>query len=47
MACRAGITTRPEDRETEWKQKYPNMRNWKVFGPFNQPENNRNALQIR
>ena len=30
MGCRAGITTRPDERKTEWQRKYPNMHNWKV-----------------
>jgi len=34
MGCRAGITTRPSERKTEWQQHYPNMRNWQLFGPF-------------
>ena len=34
MGCRAGITTRPTDRKTEWQQRYPNMRNWLLSGPF-------------
>ena len=38
MSCRAGITTRPKDRKMEWKQDYPNMRNWQVFGPFSTRE---------
>lgn len=34
MKCRAGITTRPEDRKQEWKVRYPSMKNWELFGPF-------------
>ncbi len=34
MACRAGITTRLDERKTEWQQRYPGMRNWQAFGPF-------------
>jgi hypothetical protein len=34
MSCRAGITTRPEERKKEWLIEYPSMRNWQVFGPF-------------
>jgi hypothetical protein len=34
MSCRAGITTRPSDRQREWKQKYPGLYNWQLFGPF-------------
>jgi hypothetical protein len=34
MACRAGITTRPTDRKNEWKERYPNMRDWGLVGPF-------------
>ena len=34
MPCRAGITTRPDERKKEWKQKEPTMRNWKLVGPF-------------
>ncbi len=28
MGCRAGITTRPEERKREWKRRYPTLRNW-------------------
>ena len=34
MGCRVGITTRPTERKNEWLLKYPNMRNWQLFGPF-------------
>lgn len=34
MPCRAGITTRLEQRKQEWKQQFPAMRNWQTFGPF-------------
>jgi len=34
MSCRAGITTRPNERKTEWQAKYPKMSNWQLFGPF-------------
>ena len=34
MGCRVGITTRPSERKAEWQQRYPNMRNWQLVGPF-------------
>lgn len=34
MPCRVGITTRLEERKKEWEQRYPAMRNWQAFGPF-------------
>jgi hypothetical protein len=34
MACRAGITTRPDERKREWERKEPTLRNWQLFGPF-------------
>ena len=34
MACRVGITTNLERRKAEWQKKYPNLRNWKKFGPY-------------
>jgi hypothetical protein len=34
MKCRAGITTRPDERKLEWKNKYPSMTNWQLHGPF-------------
>jgi hypothetical protein len=34
MTCRAGITTRPEDRKREWRLEHPTMRHWEVVGPF-------------
>lgn len=34
MACRVGITTDPERREQEWRNKYPRLRNWGVAGPY-------------
>lgn len=34
MACRVGITTRPNERRQEWQLKYPNLRNWQTVGPF-------------
>ncbi len=34
MPCRAGITTRLNERKQEWQEKYPNMRNWQFAGPF-------------
>lgn len=39
MACRAGITTRPSERKKEWEQKYPNMYNWVLHGPFDSRTN--------
>ena len=34
MPRRAGITTRPHERRTEWLREHPIMSNWQVFGPF-------------
>jgi hypothetical protein len=34
MPCRAGITTKPEERRREWEQEEPTMRNWELSGPF-------------
>lgn len=34
MGCRAGITTRLDERQTEWQRQYPTMRNWQAYGPF-------------
>ena len=34
MACRVGITTRPEERKEEWRQKHPDLRNWEQYGPY-------------
>ena len=34
MGCRAGITTRPNERKSEWQQQYRTMRNWRLEGPF-------------
>ncbi len=34
MPCRAGITTRLQERRQEWQRKYRHMRNWKAEGPF-------------
>ena len=34
MGCRVGITTRLAERKKEWEQKYPHMRNWQEYGPF-------------
>ena len=34
MPCRAGITTRLNERKKEWQQTYPAMRNWQAIGPF-------------
>ena len=34
MACRAGITTRLEERKQEWQRQYAGMRNWQTSGPF-------------
>jgi hypothetical protein len=34
MGCRAGITTRPDERKAEWQQRYRTMRNWQLYGPF-------------
>lgn len=33
MPCRAGITTRPDERRKEWLQRRPGMRNWEAT-PF-------------
>ena len=30
MGYRAGITTRPNEREREWRRKYPNLKNWRL-----------------
>jgi hypothetical protein len=38
MGCRAGITTRLAERKQEWLVEYPNMTNWKAFGPFQDRE---------
>jgi hypothetical protein len=34
MACRVGITTRPQERRAEWLREYPTMHSWQLFGPF-------------
>ena len=34
MPCRAGITTRPEERKKEWQLLHRSMRNWQVTPPF-------------
>jgi len=34
MPRRAGITTTPHERRTEWLREHPIMSNWQVFGPF-------------
>ena len=34
MSCRAGITTRPEERRSEWKRRYYGFRRWRVWGPY-------------
>jgi hypothetical protein len=34
MACRAGITMRPEDRQREWHREHPTMGHWEVVGPY-------------
>lgn len=34
MGCRAGITTRLDERKAEWQGKYRSMRNWQAVGPF-------------
>ena len=34
MACRVGITTRPQERKNEWQRKHPRLRNWRLFGPY-------------
>ncbi len=43
MACRVGITTRPEERKSEWEREYRNFRNWKIIGPF---EDRKRAQQV-
>ncbi len=34
MSCRAGITTRPQERRAAWMREYPTLYNWQLFGPF-------------
>lgn len=34
MPCKAGITTRPDERKKEWRIKYPTMRGWTVVDPY-------------
>lgn len=34
MACRIGITTDPERRKQEWKQKHPTLSNWQILETF-------------
>ena len=34
MACRVGITSRPNRRRSEWRQKHPRLRRWKLQGPY-------------
>lgn len=34
MACRVGITTDLDRRKAEWKQEYPNLRNWKIENEY-------------
>ena len=31
MACRVGITTDPQRREQEWRNRHPYMRNWRIL----------------
>ena len=34
MGCRAGITTRPNERKGEWQQRYSAVRNWQLESLF-------------
>ena len=34
MACRAGITTQPQERKAFWQRKHPLMRNWQLTTAF-------------
>ena len=34
MACRVGITTRPDQRKIEWQRKHPSLRKWRLRGPY-------------
>ena len=38
MACRVGITTDLEARKKHWESKYPNMKNWSSYGPYDSKE---------
>ena len=31
MACRVGITTRPDERKQYWKRQHPKLRNWRII----------------
>jgi len=31
MACRAGITTNPPERERYWRSQYSSFRNWRLI----------------
>lgn len=34
MACRIGITTRPEQRKAEWEREYPNLYGWNIIETY-------------
>lgn len=51
MACRIGITTRPEDRREEWRSRCRGFRNWRILERHNtktaaQAAENRLARQL-
>lgn len=31
MACRVGITTRPNEGKREWQRRHPYLRNWQIL----------------
>ncbi len=33
MACSIGITTRPKEREKEWRSQYPNLK-WQILETY-------------
>ena len=34
MPCRAGITTRPEERRAEWERQVVGLTNWRILGTY-------------
>lgn len=34
MPCRVGISTRPEQRKSEWEREVIGMTNWKILGKY-------------